>query len=129
MSRAYRLSYEPNVGKFVVEFQGFLGMYWKRAQGPRKLSFAPDLLPEVKEPLQFPTYAEARAYVTDIGLDEVYEDFTRGPAWKQRSEHGFPSVTTYPPMPQVRWFDTKDENLKEARARFMNEAYQPQGAK
>ena len=83
MSRAYRLSYEPNVGKFVVEFQGFLGMYWKRAQGPRKLSFAPDLLPEVKEPLQFPTYAEARAYVTDIGLDEVYEDFTRGPAWKQ----------------------------------------------
>ena len=67
--RAYRLSFDAQHGKFVVEFYGFLGLRWIKAN--------------LEASEGFNTYADARAYVTEIGLDEVYEDFTRGPAWKQ----------------------------------------------
>ena len=71
--RAYRLSFDAKVGKFVIEFQGFLGIRWIKARtegGPEGFNV-------------FKTYAEARAYVDEIGLDEVYEDFTKGPSWKR----------------------------------------------
>ena len=71
--RAYRLSFDAKVGKFVIEFQGFLGIRWIKSQRT-----------DTQEQFTgFNTYAEARTYVDKIGLDEVYEDFTKGPAWKQ----------------------------------------------
>ena len=65
--RAYRLSFDAKAGKFVIEFQGFLGLRWIKANLDNC----------------FDTYAEARAYVDKVGLDEVYEDFTKGPSWKR----------------------------------------------
>ena len=67
--RAYRLSFDAQHGKFVVEFYGFLGLRWIKAN--------------LEASEGFDTYADARAYVDKIGLDEVYEDFTKGPAWKR----------------------------------------------
>ena len=65
--RAYRLSFDAQAGKFVIEFQGFAGLWWVKA----------------KIGDEFNTYADARTYVDKIGLDEVYEDFTKGPSWKR----------------------------------------------
>ena len=66
--RAYRLSFDASVGKFVIEFQGFAGLWWVKAN--------------LEAHDGFNTYADARAFVDEIGLDEVYEDFTKGPGWK-----------------------------------------------
>lgn len=70
MSRAYRISFNPKVSKFVLEFHNFLGIVWDAARSDGLT-------------LEWPTYDAARAYVKDVGLDKVYEDFTAGPAWKK----------------------------------------------
>lgn len=64
MNRAYRITFDHTVSKFVIEIQGFLGLYWKPAQL------------DGNEVQYFSTFGEASDYVKKIGLDKVYQDFT-----------------------------------------------------
>ena len=63
MNRAYRITFAHKVGKFVIEVQGFAGMYWSPAKDGNKVR-------------HFDTYDQAVNHVKTIGLDRVYQDFT-----------------------------------------------------
>ena len=62
-NRAFRISFDEKVSKFVIEIQGFLGMSWKSAKDANKVRY-------------FETFEAAGKYVKEIGLDRIYEDFT-----------------------------------------------------
>lgn len=57
----YRITFDPHLGKFVVEIISFFGFIWRRVLSEG-------------EWLQFSTYDEACAYVKAIGLDKLYEN-------------------------------------------------------
>lgn len=70
--RAFRITFNTDVSKFVIEIQGFAGLYWKKA----KVTEFRGEKDEFRVTKSFDTYQKARDYVKDIGLDQVYEDFT-----------------------------------------------------
>lgn len=70
--RAYRITFDESTSKFVIEIQGFAGLYWKKA----KVTEFRGEKDEFRVTKSFDTYQKARDYVKDIGLDQVYEDFT-----------------------------------------------------
>ena len=70
--RAFRITFDESTSKFVIEIQGFAGMYWKKA----KVTEFRGEKDEFRVTKSFDTYQKARNYVKDIGLDQVYEDFT-----------------------------------------------------
>ncbi len=70
--RAFRITFDESTSKFVIEIQGFAGMYWKKA----KVTEFRGEKDEFRVTKSFDTYQKARDYVKDIGLDQVYEDFT-----------------------------------------------------
>ena len=70
--RAFRITFDESTSKFVIEIQGFAGMYWKKA----KVTEFRGEKDEFRATKHFDTYQKARNYVKDIGLDQVYEDFT-----------------------------------------------------
>ena len=57
----YRITFDPRLGKFVVEIISFFGFIWRRvlSEGEWRV---------------FNTYDEACAYVKAIGLDKLYEN-------------------------------------------------------
>ena len=61
--RAYRITFTPKASKFVIEIQGFAGLYWTPAKDGGKVR-------------HFETFDDASAYVKNIGLNKVYSDFT-----------------------------------------------------
>ena len=81
--RAFRITFDESTSKFVIEIQGFAGMYWKKA----KVTEFRGEKDEFRVTKTFDTYQKARDYVKDIGLDQVYEDFTL------QKPYGAPSVT------------------------------------
>lgn len=73
--RAYRITFSHKQSKFVIEVQGFAGMFWSPAKDGSKVR-------------HFDTYEQAVNHVKTIGLDRVYQDFTfRAPFGSQREGH------------------------------------------
>jgi hypothetical protein len=70
--RAFRITFDESTSKFVIEIQGFAGLYWKKA----KVTEFRGEKDEFRVTKHFDTYQKARDYVKDIGLDQIYEDFT-----------------------------------------------------
>lgn len=78
-NRAFRISFDHEVSKFIIEIQGFLGLSWKPA-----MTAEPDLLFAAnsgKSVRHFDTYKQARDAVTEMGLDQIYDDFTQSKPW------------------------------------------------
>ncbi len=69
--RAFRITFDESTSKFVIEIQGFAGLYWKKA----KVTEFRGEKDEFRVTKSFDTYQKARDYVKDIGLDQIYEDF------------------------------------------------------
>ena len=98
--RAFRISFDERESKFVLEIQGFAGLYWKRArQGDGKTA-------------HHDTYQAAKDHVEGIGLNLIYRDFTHGSDWSKATSPGqVPpkapgQVTTkVPPPPPPRLAD------------------------
>ena len=92
--RAYRITFDESTSKFVIEIQGFAGLYWKKA----KVTEFRGENDEFRVTKSFDTYQKARNYVKDIGLDQVYEDFTL------QKPYGTPaSLPTRMPSPPPRY--------------------------
>ena len=65
----YRIVFDPQLGKFVIEVSVFGGLWWRRVQ-----SIAINSQDSVTDDIQFPTYLKAYEHVINIGLDKLYED-------------------------------------------------------
>lgn len=79
---AYKIVFEPQGAFWCIELQKLWGLTWSRV----RTNVLPDAFTDPKTSAStgktvktFPTYAEARAYVQQIGLDNAYADRT-GPA-------------------------------------------------
>ena len=84
--RAFRITFDESTSKFVIEIQGFAGLYWKKA----KVTEFRGEKDEFRVTKAFDTYQKARNYVKDIGLDQVYEDFTlQKPYGTAANNHGY----------------------------------------
>lgn len=68
-NRAFRISFDEKVSKFVIEIQGFLGLTWKTAREGNKVR-------------HFNSYDAAQQEVKDLGLDRIYDDFTKSKPWQ-----------------------------------------------
>lgn len=84
MNRAYRITFCHKVGKFVIEIQGPLALYWSPSRNQGKVQ-------------HFDTYAEAHDHVDKIGLAAIYTDCTKGSPWQlpQRSPDTKNSLPSY----------------------------------
>lgn len=97
--RAYRITFTPKASKFVIEIQGFAGLYWTPAKDGGKVR-------------HFETFDDASAYVKNIGLSKVYSDFTfHQPFGSNRPVQG-PTLEDIKvaykhakPANEVRWLD------------------------
>jgi hypothetical protein len=69
-NRAFRISFCHKVGKFVIEVQGPLALYWSPAKQGGK-------------PQYFESYTLAREHVNEIGLAAIYTDCTKGSPWQE----------------------------------------------
>lgn len=91
--RAYRISFNPKASKFVIEIQGFAGLYWNAAKDSGKVK-------------QFDTFDDASAYVKNIGLSSIYTDLTfKTPFGTQRPTQDHPLagiMEAYSAPPRVR---------------------------
>ena len=82
-NRAFRISFDEKVSKFVIEIQGFLGLSWHPAKVETSLladNFSMVTAPKTR---YFENYKEARNAVTEMGLDQIYDDFTKSKPWQQ----------------------------------------------
>ena len=79
MNRAFRISFDHRVSKFVIEIQGFLGLRWHPTRGG---SFAKDEFKPTKYVNYYDTFEEAVAQVNKLGLNKIYSDFTKNSPWK-----------------------------------------------
>ena len=86
-NRAFRISYDHKVGKFVIEVQGPLALYWSPSKHEGEIQY-------------FESYASARDHVNEIGLAAIYTDCTKGSPWQEaQANRGLPPAHRYPPMP------------------------------
>lgn len=95
-NRAFRISFDEKVSKFVIEIQGFLGMTWKPAKDANKVRY-------------FETFEAAGSFVKEIGLDRIYDDFTlKAPFGAYRPTRQGPAMP--PPMnPNVKPLPPQNE--------------------
>jgi hypothetical protein len=105
--RAFRITFDESTSKFVIEIQGFAGLYWKKA----KVTEFRGEKDEFRVTKSFDTYQKARDYVKDIGLDQVYEDFTLQKPYGSPAVHwGYAS--------HRRTHQTASHSILEADGRF-----------
>lgn len=78
MNRAFRISFDHKVSKFVIEIQGFLGLRWHPTRGG---SFRNDEFKPTKYVNYYDTFEEAEAQVKKLGLSRIYTDFTKSKPW------------------------------------------------
>lgn len=78
-NRAFRISFDEKVSKFVIEIQGFMGLSWKPAMKPEVDGLGHPS--KGKAVNHFDTYKQARDAVTEMGLDQIYDDFTQSKPW------------------------------------------------
>ena len=90
MNRAFRISYEHKVGKFVIEVQGPLALYWSPAKQEGK-------------PQYFDSYAEARSHVDEIGLAAIYTDCTKGSPWQGNEKSALVFQNVQPSTIRMRY--------------------------
>jgi hypothetical protein len=69
-NRAFRISFDHKVGKFVIEVQGPLALYWSPSKHEGEIQY-------------FESYASARDHVNEIGLAAIYTDCTKGSPWQE----------------------------------------------
>lgn len=99
-NRAFRISFDHKVSKFVIEIQGFLGLRWHPARVVTGYSTPPEYKSEHKPegpPLRaiggqyrkahevryFNTFKEAWDTVVEMGLNQIYDNFTKEKPWQQ----------------------------------------------
>ena len=85
--RAYRITFSHKQSKFVIEVQGFAGMFWSPAKDSGKVRY-------------FDTYEQAVNHVKTIDLDRVYQDFTFRAPFGSQQENAL-MLRPIPAKPQV----------------------------
>ena len=97
--RAYRITFDHKVSKFVIETQGLLGLVWSASKESGKVRY-------------FETFDAASDHVKAIGLNRVYEDFTfKSPFGTQRAGPTLAELQDVygsKAKPSVRWLASNE---------------------